>query len=738
MRYFILSLIIAFYGILPFNKLFGQAQKNWSGYTHTGYVNSICTSEKTTWVATMGGLLKIDNASGAVETWNRPNTGIPWSTANDVCVSGRTGNLWVAFSGGLYEFDGQDWLWHDLSVAPMNFTSREIYRLFEDLSGDIWVSVMPIESNVNLTGGMARYDGNKWHKMTDFGLHTGLEIDQTSDSAIWVASTLGLYKYHKGVWSEVLSESSVTTVFADGNKLLVSMYNKVNIYEGNSVTELGTGLTSVSSITKVNSDYWLGSDHGLYRVDSSGTTKLFTEQDGVPFGDCGLGYNPEGVRAITCTPQNNLVLGTAERVIQRNPSGNWNIIRQSDKSLASNYVHNIELDDSGRLYVNGFDGGCSLLDGNEWTNYTMCENLQNNWIEASVRDGKNNLWVAQGGGMLSVLQNGVWKHYTETDCPIADPAGRGCAMIRTMAVDRNGQVWIGTDGAGIAHYNGQTWKVYKPENSSFPKKDDLFAVSVSDIEFDEANNAWISTIDGGLVHFNRNTEKFTQYSRKNSNLINDLLTCVSLDRNGDVWVGMAEFSGDDTGGYARFHQGNFIMYSYWNTGFPVQEVMDIEFDSLNRCWLGLNLSGAMLVADEDSLVRWVHYQNSPIASPDIQDIEIDPSGKVWMASIQGISVFDARGNQLSVTRPVRLIAGKLKVYPNPAASVINLVFHSGVSSTAEVNIFDMTGKLMLHKALEINAGENLVGLDIHQIPAGVYQVVLTHEGGVLSSGLIVE
>lgn len=724
--------------MLPYNNLNAQAKKNWSGFTHTGYVNSIYATEKITWVATMGGLLKVDNASGNVEVLDRPNSGIPWSTANDVCVSGKTGNLWVAFSGGVCEFDGQNWLWHDLSVSPINYTSRETYRLFEDLEGSIWVSVMPVESNVNLTGGLARYDGKDWHKMMDFGMHTALKIDQTTDSTIWVASTLGLHNYRNGIWSDVLSESTVTTLYADGNKLLVSLYNKVNIYDGNTFTELGAGLSGVISVTKSGKDYWLGSDHGLYRVDNAGNTKLFTEQDGVPFGTCELGYNPSALRAIACTPQNNLFLGTSTRVIIKESLGNWKVIRTPENSLAGNYVHNINLDAAGRLMVNSFDAGCSVLEGNAWTNYNMCGSLQNNWIEATVRDGNNNLWVAQGGGMLSVLQNGVWKHYSESNCPIADPSGRGCAMIRTMSVDRNGQVWIGTDGAGIAHYNGKSWKVYTPDNSSFPKMDQTFAVSVSDIEFDEANNAWISTIDGGLVHFNRNTEIFTQYNRNNSNLPNNLLTCVSLDRNGDVWVGMAEFSVGDTGGYAMFHQGKFVMYSYWNTGFPVQEVLDLEFDSLNRCWLALNLSGVMCIANGDSLVQWIHYQNSPIASTDVLDIEIDRSGKVWIASTLGISLFDSRENQLSVIKPGYHVKGKLKLYPNPASSKIKLDFISESTGNADVHIYDMTGKLVQHLAAGIHKGQNQLELNVRQIPAGVFQVVLTHEGGIFSSGLLIE
>lgn len=69
--------------------------------------------------------------------------------------------------------------------------------------------------------------------------------------------------------------------------------------------------------------------------------------------------------------------------------------------------------------------------------------------------------------------------------------------------------------------------------------------------------------------------------------------------------------------------------------------------------------------------------------------------------------------------------GKLKISPNPASSSINISFYSALRGTMELQILDMTGKLVLREQRTVESGQNSITLNqLSRLSEGVYTIFI--------------
>lgn len=63
---------------------------------------------------------------------------------------------------------------------------------------------------------------------------------------------------------------------------------------------------------------------------------------------------------------------------------------------------------------------------------------------------------------------------------------------------------------------------------------------------------------------------------------------------------------------------------------------------------------------------------------------------------------------------------QLNVYPNPASEKLVLSYYSVLSEQQQLNIRDITGKLILTQTIDTQAGPNTISVDVSDIQSGVY------------------
>ena len=77
-----------------------------------------------------------------------------------------------------------------------------------------------------------------------------------------------------------------------------------------------------------------------------------------------------------------------------------------------------------------------------------------------------------------------------------------------------------------------------------------------------------------------------------------------------------------------------------------------------------------------------------------------------------------------VTLSKSLPTTNVVVYPNPTRDVVNLDFYSQVDNQVLVKVLDMTGRVVKTVQVQINMGQNTVGLGIGEFPQGIYSLQL--------------
>ncbi|WP_168797580.1 T9SS type A sorting domain-containing protein [Neolewinella litorea] len=72
---------------------------------------------------------------------------------------------------------------------------------------------------------------------------------------------------------------------------------------------------------------------------------------------------------------------------------------------------------------------------------------------------------------------------------------------------------------------------------------------------------------------------------------------------------------------------------------------------------------------------------------------------------------------------------EVAVFPNPARDLITLQFASEDNQRVDLQIYDATGRVAFRRVVEAATGTNTVELSLGDIPAGLYQMVVTPEMG---------
>ena len=112
--------------------------------------------------------------------------------------------------------------------------------------------------------------------------------------------------------------------------------------------------------------------------------------------------------------------------------------------------------------------------------------------------------------------------------------------IRSIVVDRRGDVWIGT-GLGVNVISQTNTITSAPTNDPSLRMSSIFTLrqqSINDIAVDPLNQKWVATNQGLLFVNSDGSRLLAAYDSKNSPILSDIITSVTIDENaGIVYVG---------------------------------------------------------------------------------------------------------------------------------------------------------------------------------------------------------
>jgi len=380
-------------------------------------------------------------------------------------------------------------------------------------------------------------------------------------------------------------------------------------------------------------------------------------------------------------------------------------------------------------------GGFSLLKNNQWSEYRdsrypQFENMMD-VMQVLPHPQDERIFVAMFGRGLQETDREVSFANLYREGYLQEMAGDpGSYRVGRMAFDRDNNLWMTNFGAPqpIAVYrNDGTWENYEIPGLNFP-----FYLAI-----DQLGNKWISDITGGIYVFDdgksSGQKRQIKLTSSNTELQTNTVHSITVDRNGEVWVGTQQgvivfqcpgqvFDPGCPGTRKIVEVEGIAAYLLEN-----ESINSITVDGGNRKWFGTN--NGIFVQSPDGLTPIYHFNtsNSPLFSNRIIDIAINgENGEVFIATEFGIQSFRAE-----VTKGEVFQTNDVLVFPNPVRpSHVGPIAIHGLVQDAIVKITDIKGRLVYEtRALGGQAvwdGNDYMG---RRAQTGVYLVFSTNRAG---------
>lgn len=619
------------------------------------------------WFGTSTGLSRYDGAG-----WHNftRDDGLSSNNVRDIWGD-QQGHVWVVtepsqvdFSGGVDFYDGTDWhsLWEparyqhsfvlygEYSLPSLSVTSTDggyfasARAVGGDGQGNVWAGHgLALGDGNFLSGGVSCHDGIRWQTLTT--TNSGIQDDNINalwvepGGGLWVGTSVKGVSYFNGQeWQNFGEEAAGKTILAmwgdnRGGIWVGTLLAGVAYYDGEYWQQFTTddGLAS-DTVPAVWGDsqgrVWFGTSRGVTCYDP-GDWNAFTIEDGLPSND---------VQAVWADGAGGVWFGTADAGVACYRAGRWKVYTEQN-GLPGNRVTDIWGSRPDDIWVALGSDGAAHFDGFHWQALPQKGALGYSYVYGLWGDGNGTLWFATADG-LRRYHNGEWYTFTTRD-------GLANESVELVTGDTMGNLWVGyryyalpydptRPGAdrqtpwpgGVGRYDGHGWTYYS-------YIDNPAANNVGAIWPDEKGRVWVGWA-GDLSYFG--SEGWVSVSGGP-----EWATAIWGDGKGNLWFGSQQTADEGLEAVVSHFDGSeWHNYTTTRDGLASGEIKDIWGDDEGHIWVAhSNLwggSGGVSFFDGERWEVW-GVNNGPVVSQ-IQALEKDTSGQLWLGTRKGIGVLD--------------------------------------------------------------------------------------------------
>lgn len=202
--------------------------------------------------------------------------------------------------------------------------------------------------------------------------------------------------------------------------------------------------------------------------------------------------------------------------------------------------------------------------------------------------------------------------------------------INAILTDASGRVWVGTEKNGLAAFDGKEWQHYTTDNG-------LPSNEIYGLTLDDDNNLWVSTWEG-VAKFDGQAWT-VPYTVQNDTLYNNHVHNVLFDGQGNIWVGHIEK------GISRYNQadGAWEHITASPDGLSGDKVRGLVLqkaagDAPESIWIATQDGGVSQYQDG---VWTKHSTANGLPSDRVRAVAVDKFNRVWAATAEGVSYWDA-------------------------------------------------------------------------------------------------
>ncbi|NOX47268.1 MAG: hypothetical protein GXO89_09860, partial [Chlorobi bacterium] len=254
----------------------------------------------------------------------------------------------------------------------------------------------------------------------------------------------------------------------------------------------------------------------------------------------------------------------------------------------------------------------------------LAKEYQVDTLLCAATDADNNKWIGTFKGLFKISNGKVIQHFSKKN-----GNGLNCDTIWAIALVDHENIWAGTE-KGLCKFDVQTSRFVAVE---VDKKDYLSSHLVKCIAEDREGNIWIGTTNNGLNRLDPESRKVKQF---NSNLNDSLsfwgknVNCIYVDKAGAVWIGAHGMNRYDKG------SGSFEHFTIEN-GLADNEVISILEDENGKLWIA-TLNGLSVFDPENKSFR-NYYEKDGLQDNEFSNAAYKlQSGELAFGGKNGISI----------------------------------------------------------------------------------------------------
>src|SRR5258708_32033035 len=588
-------------------------------------------------------------------------------------IRDRNGFVWITLYIGSMLFDGIQVSVYDEIKIPFLATGA-FYAVYEDKSGILWFS--------SQSSGVVRYFDGKFDRVDPEGKILPKSIrclHLANDGTVWVGSNnSGLYKIRNDKIEHVESEVNGTSILEmaidsknnlwlatdgkglykyDGSKfenipgVSSSIVNSVCVAPDNTVligTPFGLDIFKENKlrhqsklhdlhINKVICDrynrVWIGSELGLgrFELNDEATYAYISEKDGYPLSRVNFLYFDD---------ENSLWVNTGrDGLVQLRESNIVNITSQ--QGLTINKINMIYEGTNKTFYIGSDGGGVDVYHLGQVTSFKIQTPIYESGIRDIYLDKEDNLWIASYRGILKKSKNGEKLYGTKDGLTAID--------MRRILPDDNGDLWFATRSGGVMKFrNGKVVETYTKGHGL----ESNYALA---LEKDKRGNLYVGTHSGGMsiIHVDGKIETFHMEGNDDGILIFN----IHIDDGGKIWV-------VGNTGLLHFDGKNFKKIILTKS-LKGEIFFDWVEDKIGNVWITGNL-GVLKILKSD-VHKFVKNEITEVKFKLLDNRDgmkgkectsatralLSSSGRIWVPTISGISVFyPEKTSQNKVPPPV--------------------------------------------------------------------------------------
>ena len=261
-----------------------------------------------------------------------------------------------------------------------------------------------------------------------------------------------------------------------------------------------------------------------------------------------------------------------------------------------------------------------------WRNATISQQkLRKSKSLKVFADPLDNIWLyGQGTLFMFNKTTGTWNTTIGNSLGLTDV--KVDFGINSMAADRSGNIWLATSRHGLVKTNVNTHEMTEVQLRSMLNYQRLAqTTSVLSVYVDNSDLLWVGTSKSGVAYYGSNIYKFE------SDIIGDV-TAIAEDSTGNVLYGTS-----DSG-----------IIGYEGT-LASLKVTSMAFTNEGSLWVGSKQNGLTRIKNGHAVIYSSANDTlrSTITNDHINDLTVDKTGNLWVATDGGLQMFNIRQEQFS-------------------------------------------------------------------------------------------